>query len=402
LLLAGVLNETLKASIRFSQLSMPTIETIQGQIDPKVIDLGVGHPKTAHLPLDRLYRAVQTRFANRDPYFLQYGAEQGDGYLRLGLADFLTQGYGLEAVPEQLFITSGASTGIDLACTLFTRPGDIVLVEEPTYLFALKIFADHQLKPVPIPVDEDGLVIDALEEALVRYQPALLYTVPTFQNPSGSTLSALRRERLVALSQEHNFVILADEVYHFLDYVNPPPKPLAGNIGQGNVLSLGSFSKILAPGLRLGWIQTDSRRIQALVKSGLLDSGGGMNPFTSAMVRGLFDNGDLQANIQELRTVYRQRLVVMDTALRHYLPGATYWRPKGGYFFWVRLPGETDAKEVLEKALAFQVSYKPGVLFSTQGGLRTYVRLCFAYYEDDELEEGIRRLGRALNRQSGR
>lgn len=377
---------------------MPMIETIQGQIDPHVIDLGVGHPKTAHLPLSLLHRAVHARFSAGDPYFLQYGIEQGDGYLRIGLGKFLTEGYGQTVEPQQLFITSGASAGIDLACTLFACPGDIVLVEEPTYFFALKIFADHSLKPVSIPVDQDGLVIDAIEEALKHNKATLLYTVPTFQNPSGTTLSAARRERLVALSQEHGFLILADEVYHFLDYVNPPPKPMASFIEQGNVLSLGSFSKILAPGLRVGWIQTDRLRISALVKSGLLDSGGGMNPFTSAMLRGLFDSGDLQSNIRELRAVYSQRLLSMDAALRSYLPEATYWRPEGGYFFWISLPVETDANDLLERARAFQVSYKPGVLFSSQGGLRNFARLCFAYYETDELEEGIQRLGRALER----
>lgn len=375
---------------------MPMIETIQGQIAPNVIDLGVGHPKTAHLPLGRLHRAVQARFLAGDPYFLQYGVEQGDGYLRIGLGKFLTEGYGLPVEPDQLFITNGASAGIDLACTLFASPGDTVLVEEPTYFYALKIFADHHLKPISIPVDKDGLVIDVLEDVLRLYKPALLYTVPTFQNPSGYTLSTGRRERLAALSREHEFLIVADEVYHFLDYVNLPPKPMASYIEQGNVLSLGSFSKILAPGLRVGWIQTDRQRISTLVKSGLIDSGGGMNPFTSAMLRSLIDSGELHANIQELRTVYSQRLISMDAALRHHLPGATYRQPEGGYFFWVRLPGETDAHKLLERAQAFQVSYKPGVFFSSKAGLRSYARLCFAYYEADELEEGVQRLGRAL------
>jgi 2-aminoadipate transaminase len=379
-------------------LPMPMIETIQGQIDPHVIDLGVGHPKTAHLPLGKLYRAVQARFAAGDPYFLQYGAEQGDGYFRLGMGDFLSQGYDLLVNPEQLFITSGASMGLDLVCTLFAHPGDTIFVEEPTYFLALKIFADHQLKFVPIPVDQEGLVIEALEEALSRYRPSLLYTVPTFQNPSGYTLSAARRERLVSLSLEHDFLIVADEVYHFLDYTNPPPKPMAGFIGEGNVLSLGSFSKILAPGLRLGWIQTDEVRIKTLVKSGLLDSGGGMNPFTSAMVRGLLESGELLANIQELRVEYCQRLKAMDAALRQYLPGVTYHRPDGGYFFWIRLPGESNAQDLLDRAGTYQVRFQPGTRFSSQGGLHAYARLCFAYYEAGELEEGIQRLGQALEK----
>jgi 2-aminoadipate transaminase len=377
---------------------LPTskIRTIQGQIDSDSIDLGVGHPKTAHLPIDMLYHAVQARFAAGDPYFLQYGAEQGDGYLRISLGEFLTQGYCLPVRPEQLFITSGASSGLDLACTLFTKPGDSVIVEEPTYFLALKIFADHHLKPVPVPIDEDGIMIEALEDALSRYRPTMLYTVPTYQNPSGITLSSARRERLAFLSQKYEFLIVADEVYHLLDYTKSPPKPMAGFIGKGNVLSLGSFSKILAPGLRLGWIQTDLPRIEKLVNSGLLDSGGGMNPFTSAMVRDLVESGDLKVNIEGLRGVYRQRLEAMDAALGRYLPGVTYYKPDGGFFFWIHLPGEIDAQELLDRARSYKVRFQPGIRFSSQGGLHTYARLCFAYYEARELEKGIQRLGQAL------
>jgi 2-aminoadipate transaminase len=376
--------------------STSMIETIQGKIDPHVIDLGVGHPNTAHLPLSRLYRAVQARFATGDPYYLQYGAEQGDGYLRLGMGDFLSQGYHLQVDPEQLFITNGASMGLDLICALFTRPGDTIFVEEPTYFLALKIFADHQLQPVAIPVDQDGLMTEVLEDSLSRYRPSLLYTVPTFQNPSGFTLSAVRRERLVSLSQEYGFLIVADEVYHFLDYTNPPPKPMAGYVEEGNVISLGSFSKILAPGLRLGWIQANKSRIKTLASCGLLQSGGGTNPFTSAMVRGLLESGELQANIRELRVVYHQRLNAMDGALRKHLPEVTYQQPDGGYFFWIRLPGEHDAQDLLDRAHTHKVSFQPGKRFSSQSSLRDYARLCFAYYDAEELEQGIRRLRQAL------
>jgi 2-aminoadipate transaminase len=377
-------------------LSTPMMETTQGQIDPQVIDLGVGHPKTALLPIEMLYRAVQARFAAGDPYFLQYGVEQGDGYLRLSLGEFLSLEYGFSVDPEQLFITCGASMGIDLACTLFTRPGDTIFVEEPTYFLALKIFADHYLKPIAIPIDQDGLIIEALEDALFSHRPSLLYSVPTYQNPSGISLSAERRARLAELSQEYNFLILADEVYHFLNYTNRPPKPMAGYIGEGNVISLGSFSKILAPGLRVGWMLTDKERITALVNSGLLDSGGGMNPFTSALLRDVLVSGDLLKNIQNLRILYSQRLSTMDTALRQYLPGATYQKPEGGYFFWVRLPGDRGAQDLLERARTYRVRFQPGVRFSSQAGLQPYARLCFAYYEPDNLDQGIYRMAKAL------
>jgi len=370
--------------------------TTQMHIDPQVIDLGAGQPQFSLLPLHRLQRAAEMRFRQGDPSFLQYGAEQGDGYLRLELAKFLTRGYDFPVTPENLFITNGASQGLDLICTLFTQPGDTIFVEEPSYFLALRIFADHHLRSVPIPIDEGGLSVEGLEKELARTRPVFLYTIPTFQNPSGYTLSAERRARLAALSQEYHFLIVADEVYHFLNYTAQPPMALAGFMAQGNVLSLGSFSKILAPGLRLGWIQAEEARAKAFAGCGLVDSGGGLNPFTAAIVRGLLETNELRANIDELRAVYGSRVTAMDRALRESLPGAFYRVPQGGYFFWVRLPGGRDARALLEQAERYKVSFRPGVRFSSCGGLHDYARLCFAYYAADQLIEGVERLKHAL------
>jgi 2-aminoadipate transaminase len=245
-------------------------------------------------------------------------------------------------------------------------------------------------------MDSDGLVIEALEEQLKTTRPVLLYTIPTFQNPSGYTLSEARRARLAQLSREHSFTIVADEVYHLLNFTARPPRALAGFIDQGNILSLGSFSKILAPGLRLGWIQAAPQHTQAFAACGLLDSGGGLNPFTSGIVRGLLETDELQANIQHLCAVYSQRVAAMDAALRSELPEAAYLTPRGGYFFWVRLPGGRDAQEFLQRAERYKVSFRPGVRFSSQGGLHDYARLCFAFYEASQLAEGIGRLKQAL------
>lgn len=368
------------------------LQTAQMHADPSVVDLGVGQPQFSLLPMERLRQAAEMRFVQGDPGFLQYGAEQGDGYLRVSLAAYLTRAYGLAVAPETLFISNGASGGLDLVCTLFTRPGDTIFVEEPSYFLALRIFADHGLRPVAIPVDKDGLVIEALEEALTRTRPVLLYTIPTFQNPSGYTLAEDRRARLAGLSRKHDFLIVADEVYHLLHYSAQPPRPMAGYIDQGNVISLGSFSKILAPGLRLGWLQSTPERVKTFVNCGLLDSGGGLNPFTSGVVRGLLENGELEANILELREIYGTRAAAMDAALRAHLPEAEYQVPAGGYFFWVRLPGRLDAEEFMRRAEAFKVSLRPGVRFSSQGGLQDFVRLCFAFYEAEDLAEGIRRM----------
>jgi 2-aminoadipate transaminase len=372
------------------------IQTTQMHIDPAVIDLGVGQPQLALLPLERLRRAAERRFNLQDASFLQYGAEQGDGYLRKELAAFLSQEYACPVLPETLFITNGASSGLDLTCTLFTRPGDTIFVEEPSYFLALRIFADHHLRPVPIPVDENGLIVAALEEALKKYRPALVYTIPAFQNPSGYTLSAERRKRLAQLSRAHNFLIVADEVYHLLNFAEKPPMAFAGYLEWGNIISLGSFSKILAPGLRLGWIQTDPVRARAFVACGLVDSGGGLNPFTSAVVRGLLETDELRENIQQLRTIYQGRVTALHTALQKHLPGVVYAIPRGGYFFWIRLPQGRDAEALLKRAEEFKVSFRPGIRFSSSAGLRDFARLCFAYYEADQLAEGIERLRHAL------
>lgn len=373
-----------------------SVQTTQMIDDPAVIDLGVGQPQLSLLPLERIRQAAEIRFAQNDPTFLQYGAEQGDGYLRQGLAHLLTEQYGFPVFPKNLFITNGASLGLDLTCTLFAKPGDTIFIEEPSYFLALRIFADHHLRLVSIPVDENGLVVEALEQELKKVRPTFLYTVSAFQNPSGYTLSEERRARLAQLSRENGFLIIADEVYHLLNFSAELPRPFAAYTEEGNIISLGSFSKILAPGLRLGWIQTDPQRAKAFAACGLLDSGGGLNPFTSAIVRGLVETGGLKANIEHLCTTYQARAASMDAALRKYIPGAVYQVPRGGYFFWIRLPDGRDAEALMKRAEKFQVSFRPGVRFSSRGALRDYARLCFAYYEADQLAEGIARLGRAL------
>jgi DNA-binding transcriptional MocR family regulator len=195
----------------------------------------------------------------------------------------------------------------------------------------------------------------------------------------------------VQLSQEHDFIIVADEVYHFLNYSNRQVKPFAAYTDLETVISLNSFSKILAPGLRLGWLQAHADKIKPLVTSGVLDSGGGLNPFTSAIVRELLETGDLERNISRLITIYRSRLATMEAALRRELPQAEFETPEGGFFFWVRLPG-VDAEQLQQKALEYQVGFRPGIRFSSQAGMLDFIRLCYAFYDEEKIEEGIRRL----------
>jgi DNA-binding transcriptional MocR family regulator len=373
------------------------ISTIQSPIPPGVIDLGLGDPPFSLLPLDLIREAAQLRLSQNDNSFLQYGAEQGDGYFRIALADFLSKGYGLEVKYESLFVTNGISKALDLICTLFTKAGDTIFVEEPTYFLALRVFADHHLNVIPIDTDENGLVIESLEEKLAEFRPKFLYLIPTFQNPTGATMPQERRERLVELAQKHDFIIVADEVYHLLSYTQTPPKSFAAYIDVENVISLGSFSKILAPGLRLGWLQSHPNKIKRFNTCGLLDSGGGLNPFTSAIVRGVIQSGGLENNINKLINVYRSRLHVMNSGLRQHLPDVEYLAPGGGYFFWLRLYEGTDAKALRRNASMFKVDFRPGALFSSRNGMQNYIRLCFVHYEENEIQEGILRLKECLS-----
>ncbi|HEX6383610.1 MAG TPA: PLP-dependent aminotransferase family protein [Anaerolineae bacterium] len=367
----------------------PPLQIAQLSTGDDFIDFGIGQPGVSLLPLELLRRAAAERLQQPERAILQYGAEAGDGYFRLALADFLSDGYGVPVLPEQLFITNGVSQALDLICTLFTRPGDVVFVEEPTYFLALHLFADHGLQVVGLPTDEHGLVTNALAEKLKWQRPVFLYTIPSFQNPAGWTLPESRRQRLVSLSQEYGFTIVADEVYHLLSYMNAPPAPLA-HYGDGEtVISLGSFSKILAPGLRLGWIEASPPIVERLSNTGLLQSGGGLNPFTSAIVRSVLEKGWQQQHLEQLRTTYSRRAAALAAALRrHFAAAASFSEPEGGFFIWLTLPEEVDTSDLLPLAQAQKVGFRPGVNFSCQGKARNSLRLCFAFYDTPTLEAG--------------
>ena len=381
---------------------MSTVQVTQLNIPEGLINFGVGQPDPALLPLEAMRRATAHRLSHDDPFLLAYGVEQGDGYFRIALADFLSRGYGFSIHANDLFVTTGISQGLDFICTLFAQAGDTIFVEEPTYFLALRIFADHRLNVVGIPTDENGLIIEALEEALTRHRPALLYTIPVFHNPASTTFSAARRERLVELSGQHNFLVVADEVYQLLAYNTTPPPSLGYYTTTETVLSLGSFSKIMAPGLRLGWIQAGPKLIERLVYSGLLDSGGGLNPFTSAMVRSAIELGLQDEHLSYLKTEYHRRARILAAALRRHLPEEiTFAEPDGGFFIWLQFPEAVDTKALLNVARQYNVGFEPGMSFSSREGLQNYARVCFAYYNTGDLEEGVARLARAVNEYFG-
>ena len=364
-----------------------------------MINFGIGQPDFALLPHTLMRQVTAARFAEGDTELLNYGFEQGDGRFRRALAAFLSSGYGVDVQPQQLMITAGASQALSLLCTLFTRPGDTVFVEEPSYFLALRILQeDHRLNAVPIATDENGLILPAVEEALTRHQPVFLYTIPTYQNPTGRTLSQDRRQQLLALADAHDFLIVADEVYHLLDYGNPPPPPFAAHLSSGRTLSLGSFSKILAPGLRLGWVQTTPQMARRFATSGLVDSGGGLNQFTSNLVRVALEGGGQRDYLDGLRRAYQQRVEAMDAALhRHIGDRATWTAPAGGFFFWLTCANQSQkTTALLQAAASAKVGFLPGRRCSSVGGLGRCLRLCFAHYGIADIEEGIRRLGQVF------
>ena len=377
---------------------MPNPRVTQLDPDSQTIDFGIGQPAFNLLPLELIRDAAARRLARGDREFLNYGYEQGDGVFREALSAFLQQQASYEASAENLMVTAGASQALDLICTHFARPGDTVFVEEPTYFLALRIFAERRLHALPVPSGPQGLDLDALQTLLAQRRPAFLYIVPTFQNPSGVTLPASSRARLVRLAQEHDFYVVADEVYHLLHYDQAPPPPLAQHTaGSERVLSLGSFSKILAPGLRLGWIQAAPTLLQRLTGSGLLDSGGGLNPFTSNVVRAILEQEQLAPHLAHLKVVYRRRAACMDAALQQHLgKNVSYTKPNGGFFFWITLASEAGALALLPAAREHGVAFQPGANFSATRGCQNCLRLSFTFYDEAQIEEGIARLAAAF------
>ena len=369
----------------------------QLNIPDDMIDLGAGQPDPNLLPMAIMRQAIQHRLRRARKATLQYGAEQGNAYFRAVLARYLSDGYRSEVDPDHLMITAGATHGLDMACTYFASPGDTILVEEPSYFLALRIFRDRHLNMVPISIDSEGPVIDDVEAALKSVHPAFFYTIPTFHNPAGVTMSLKRRRQLLELSREHGFMIVTDEVYQLLSYGYAPPPPMATLDTESRVLGLGSFSKILAPGIRLGWIQAQPDLLARLTGGGLLLSSGGMNPFTSSLVQSVIETGLQHEYLDKLTSIYQKRAKAMTNALRHQLPRSVlFTSPRGGFFNWLQLATSIDTRSLRKGAVPAGVNFQPGANFSVRQRLGDCIRLCFVYYGSQRLVEGVRRLSEVL------
>ena len=358
------------------------------------INFGIGQPSPDLLPVRLIREATEDFLAKADPLDLNYGERQGDRRFRESLAGFLSRHYDHPVAADALYISGGNSQALDFICGLFTRPGDTVFIEEPTYFLAHRIFADHGLDVVGIPMDADGMRIDVLEEKLGEHRPSLVYTIPSFHNPCAVTLSAERRRKLAALSREHGFYIAADEVYQLLHYTEQEPPPAMGTmIDEGNVLSMGSFSKIMTPGLRLGWIQAAKEPMERILASGFVNSGGAVNHFSSQVMRHAIDLGRQQSMLDHVRTGYGRRVDAMDEYLAAELGDQARWeKPLGGYFFWLELGSGQDSSKLKSLALDAGTGFQPGPVFSCGNAFGNWIRLSFAHYRREQIREGIGRL----------
>lgn len=373
-----------------------TTQVIQ---DDGTINFGIGQPDPTILPLKIMKQATAHQLGLGDTGLLNYGFELGDGRFRQALADLLTKHHAKAVSSDELFATSGASNALDLICTRFTKSGDTILVEEPTYFLVHQIFEDHNLNVIGVPFDENGYDFEALEVTIKAHHPKFFYTIPVFQNPASHCIPFAQKEVLVEMSKQHDFLIVADEVYQMLGYTKTPPPPFANLIDSGTVISIGSFSKILGPGLRLGWIQAAPEIVQQFGQLGMVVSGGAVNHFTSNLVTSVMTLG-LQADyLQTLKQTYGQRIELMDGLLRNHFGAQAdeiYQKPGGGFFFWLTLPKHINTSDLAQQALAKQVKFQPGVNFSVNGRFKNCLRLSFAYYGDAEIMEGMGRLFEVL------
>lgn len=380
----------------------PSLPLVQFESRPGLIDLAWGHPDPALLPVAEMRAAAQAALDRWGPEALAYGAAAGAGPLRAWLRDRIAAREGRALTGEDVLITAGVSEGLDQLTTLCTQPGDVALVESPTYHLAVRILRDHPLELTAVPADDAGLNVDTLKARLTELRragrrPRLLYVVPTFNNPTGSSLSAGRRRALIEVAVDENFLIVEDDVYRDLAYDGPPPPSLWSLAPAGVVARLGSFSKTVAPGLRLGWLTAAPALVQRLADSGLRDSGGGVNHFTTLAVAALCEAGGFETSVGRLQAAYRARRDALLGALAEHLPpGAAWTRPAGGFFVWITLPGGVDAAALLPRAEETGVSYLPGERFHLEGGGRSALRLAFTRYEPHALAEAARRLGGLL------
>jgi 2-aminoadipate transaminase len=367
----------------------------------RLISLTGGSYDPPSLPVGPVKEVLEEASEEAWREMLQYGSNRGSGALREALARFM-EGAGIRADPgSEVMVTTGSQQALDLVSRLFIDPGDIIIVDSPTYLQALAAFKQFYPEFRSIPVDDGGMRVDLLEEELRRLalegrRPKILYAVPSFHNPTTTVLSMERRKRILELAEEYDFLILEDNPYGYISFEGPMPTPIKAMDRSGRVLYMSTFSKIVSPGLRIGWIAARGEFIakMAEAKSNIDICSDGLSQYVAA---GLLRRGLVEKQIDRITKVYRRkRDLMLETMETRFPEGAEWTRPKGGLFIWVKMPGHVNTDEMLKEALRNGVAYVPGSSFFLDPSIRNYLRLNYSFPSEEDIVEGIGILGRVF------
>ena len=365
-----------------------------------IVRFAMGSPAAEAVPSKLLAEIADTALGPEAADAYDYAATEGDPLLRAALLEEL-RGTSDETTPDRLLVTAGGMQGLDLACKLFVDPGDLVVVESPTYTNGSATALSYGAELLEVPVAEDGLQVEAMRDLVARAgrTPKAIYTIPTFQNPSGTTLSLQGRRALLETAREWGSVVIDDEPYGMLRFEGEPI-PTLHELADGDplVFSVRTFSKIVAPGLRVGWVDADPSLQQLLINAKqAMDTC--TNLPAQRLVAQFLTDGHLDEHLVTQRAEYRTRKHAMQDALAEHFGDIARWTdPDGGFFLWVTLENGVDTQELFEVALAEGVAYIPGPAFSAAGHFHDALRLCFASTAPDRTREGVARLRRAVDR----
>ncbi len=369
---------------------------------PEVVSLAGGMPYVTALPLDVVGELVADLVARRGPVALQYGSGQGDPHLREQICDVMRL-EGIEANSNDVVVTVGSQQALDLITRIFIDPGDVILAEGPSYVGALSTFSAYQSRVVHIAMDDEGIIPESLAQTIYALKTAgsrikFLYTVPNFQNPAGVTLNVPRRQQILEICQRAGVLIVEDNPYGLLSFEGGSMRALRADSSDG-VVYLGSFSKTLAPGFRVGWALAPHAIREKLVlamESAVLSH----STFTQLAVGQYLATQPWREQIKTFRELYCERRDAMLSALEAMMPeGCTWTRPAGGFFVWATLPEGLDSKALLPRAVAERVAFVPGTGFYADGGGARHMRLSYCYPEPERIREGVRRLAGVIEQE---
>lgn len=352
---------------------------------PDVLSFAGGLPAPELFPVEALARAHQRVFEREPGKALQYGVTEGHGPLKTWIAERM-RGRGIVTSPETLLITNGSQQGIDLVARVLLEPGDTVLVENPTYLAALQVFAASQARVVPLG--------DDFEASVREHAPKLIYLVSDFGNPSGACWPLADRLSLLAAAARHGVPVLEDDPYSELRFAGDALPPLAALDTHGVVIYLSTFSKTLAPGMRLGWLHGPVELVRAATVA-KQPADLHTSTLSQRAAAALFEDFDFDAHLTRIRVAYSERCEAMERALRRYLPQARWRTPEGGLFFWVRLPEGVNDDALFLRAVEQKVAFVPGNAFFVGPERHGFIRLNFSNRPPELIDEGLRRLGAA-------